>query len=60
MDAFLLPNGNLLIPKRAVSSDGTLGDGSVEATPDDPDYKSWMAWYERQGRQPPLLDEGGD
>ncbi len=38
-----LANGRLLIPARAESSDGTLGDGMVEIGPDHPDYAKWLA-----------------
>jgi hypothetical protein len=38
--AILLPNGNLLIPKRA-ESDGVLGDGMVEIAPEHPDFADW-------------------
>ena len=36
-----LPNGNLLVPKRA-EGDGWVGDGLVEIGPDDPEYKRWI------------------
>lgn len=38
-----LANGRLLIPARAESSDGTLGDGMVEIGPDHPEYAKWLA-----------------
>lgn len=43
MNARRLANGRLLIPVRAESSDGTLGDGMVEIGPDHPDYAAWLA-----------------
>jgi len=43
MNAQGLANGRLLIPVRAESSDGTLGDGMVEIGPDHPDYAEWLA-----------------
>ena len=43
MEAIKLENGNLLIPKRAEDEEGKIiGDGMVEITPDDPDYKRWL------------------
>jgi hypothetical protein len=36
-----LPNGNLLIPKRAEGPNGIIGDGMIEITSDDPEYKEW-------------------
>ncbi len=43
MKAKRLANGRLLIPMRAESSDGTLGDGMVEIGPAHPDYAEWLA-----------------
>ena len=43
MNAQRLANGRLLIPMRAESSDGMLGDGMVEIGPDHPDYAEWLA-----------------
>ena len=38
-----LPNGNLLVPVRAESDDGTIvGDAWVEIGPDHPEYASWL------------------
>jgi hypothetical protein len=36
-----LPNGNLLIPKRAEGPNGTIGDGMIEIAPNDPEFKKW-------------------
>ena len=39
-----LPNGNLLIPARAESDDGTvIGDGMIEIGPEHPDFAAWSA-----------------
>lgn len=38
-----LPNGNLLIPKRAESDDGMIGDGMIEIDPSHPDFEMWLA-----------------
>lgn len=56
MEAYLLPNGNLLVPKRA-EGDGVLGDGFVEVGTDDDEYKAWMRYYKEQGREPPKREE---
>ena len=37
-----LPNGNLLIPKRAEGPHREIGDGAVEIGPDDPEYERWL------------------
>ena len=43
-----LPNGNLLVPKRAVDEKtGAIGDGLVEIGPSDPDYEAWVRYLER-------------
>jgi hypothetical protein len=42
----MLPNGNLLVPMRA-ESDGVIGDGLVEITPEHPDYQHWLEYLER-------------
>ena len=51
MEAIELENGNLLIPKRAVSDDDTpiIGDGMEEITPDDSDYKKWLPFVRSEG-----------
>lgn len=54
MRAYKLPNGNLLIPKRA-EGDGVIGDGSDEVAPNSPEYQQWMRWYARRGETPPAL-----
>ena len=42
MKATRLPNGNLLVPMRAESDDGTLvGHGMVEIGPEHPEYAAW-------------------
>jgi hypothetical protein len=43
-----LSNGNLLVPARAESDEGVIGDGMVEIGPDDPDYDEWVRQLERQ------------
>jgi hypothetical protein len=57
VDAYRLPNGNLLVPRRAEAG-GVVGDGMVEIGPDDPDYKTWADYYARQGKEPPPLPPG--
>ena len=52
MTAYRLPNGNLLVPKRAEGK-GVLGDGLVEVGPDTPEYEAWTAYFERTGTKPP-------
>jgi hypothetical protein len=43
-----LPNGHLLVPKRAVDEKtGTIGDGLVEIGPGDPEYEAWVRYLER-------------
>ncbi len=43
MDAIKLPNGNLLIPKRAESDEtGVVGDGMVEVEPGTEEYEEWL------------------
>jgi hypothetical protein len=37
----------LLVPMRAESDDGVIGDGAVEIGPDHPQYESWAAYLER-------------
>ncbi len=53
MQARKLPNGNLLVPMRAVSADGNLlGDGMVEIGPSNPEYKNWLKDAERPNPEP--------
>ena len=51
MEAIKLENGNLLIPKRAVSDDENpiIGDGIEEITPDDPEYEKWLPFVRAEG-----------
>ena len=41
MNAYVLSNGNYLVPKRAESGDGVIGDGVEVISPDHPDFKAW-------------------
>ena len=41
MNVRRLPNGHLLVPRRAESGDGTVGDGMVEVEPGTPEYGEW-------------------
>ena len=50
MYAIKLKNGNLLVPRRAVSEDGVTGDAVIEITNDDPEWEEWLA--EAEGRKP--------
>ena len=36
-----LPDGRIVVPKRAEGEDGTIGDAMVPIGPDDPDYEGW-------------------
>lgn len=44
MHAYLLPNGNLMVPLRAESADGTIGDAMVEVEEGSPLYEEWLPW----------------
>lgn len=46
IDPKKLPNGKLLVPRRAEGPGGMIGDGLVEIGPDDPEYADWLAWIE--------------
>ena len=46
MIAVLLPNGNILAPKRAEDGAGIVGDAMVEIGPDDPDFAVWMEYLQ--------------
>ena len=41
MNAWILPNGNLLVPMRAVSDDGIVGDAMIEVSPDSDEGKAY-------------------
>ena len=42
MEAERLPNGNILIPIRAVDEEsGIIGDAMIEIDPSHPDFKEW-------------------
>ena len=43
-----LPNGNLLVPRRAEGPEGLIGDGVEEIGPDDPDFEPAMREYKLQ------------
>lgn len=55
-----LDNGNLLVPVRAESEDGTIGDGVREIGPDHPDYSGWVRWIEAHPDQAQEHPEGDD
>lgn len=38
-----LEDGRIVVPKRAESEDGMIGDSMVPIGPDDPDYEDWDA-----------------
>jgi hypothetical protein len=40
--AYKLPDGGLMVPARAESEDGVIGDGMVRVSPGDPDYERWL------------------
>jgi hypothetical protein len=41
MNAYELSDGNYLVPTRAESLDGVIGDGMNVITPEHQDYKAW-------------------
>jgi hypothetical protein len=47
MEPKRLKTGNLLVPMRAESSDGTIGDAMIEIKPEDPLYKKWEKYLAR-------------
>jgi hypothetical protein len=51
-----LPDGRLLVPMRAESPDGTIGDALVEIGPDHPDYAGWA---QHSGEVPSVQARGG-
>lgn len=46
MKAYRLPNGNMMVPKRAESDAGHLGDGMIEVKPGSPDYQAWLPYLQ--------------
>ena len=44
MNAKELPNGRLLVPRRAEGPRGEIGEGMVEIGPDDPAFEVWADW----------------
>jgi hypothetical protein len=44
MKAFLLPNGNMLVPLRAEGPGGIIGDGLIEVGPSNPEFDAWLKW----------------
>lgn len=46
MNAILLPNDRMLIPIRAESPQGDIGDGMIEIGADDPRYEEWLPFAE--------------
>lgn len=44
MNAYVLPNGNLMVPLRAESADGVIGDGMVVAEAGSTLYEEWLPW----------------
>lgn len=51
MKAERLPNGNMLIPKRAEEPDGVIGDGVIEVTSDDSEFKLWDEFLRREAEE---------
>lgn len=47
-----LPNGSLVVPKRA-ESNGIIGDGAVILKPGDPEYDEWDRFMASQA--PPAV-----
>ena len=52
MDAHLLPDGRILVPRLALG-DGLRGDGVVALDPSDPLAREWIEWYEGRGLMMP-------
>lgn len=46
MSAIKLPNGNLLIPVRAESDDGIIGDAMLEIDESNPLYTEWLQYLD--------------
>jgi hypothetical protein len=46
MRAIRLPNGRLLISKRAEGPNGMIGEGMVEVGSGDPVYEAWLPFAE--------------
>mgnify|MGYP003612350346 CR=1 FL=1 len=44
MIAKKLDNGRILVPARAESDSGVIGDGMTTIGPDHPDYPEWDSW----------------
>ena len=42
-----LSDGTLVVPRR-IEVDGMVGDGVDEFTPTHPEYRRWLAAYERE------------
>jgi hypothetical protein len=51
----------ILIPARAESEDGTIGDGVIEIMPGHPDYDEWLAFLEgKEGLEGRICQESED
>ena len=61
MYARRLPNGDLLIPVRAESKDGAVGDALKAIGPGHPDYEAWLPFVRGEAREDerPRRDGGG-
>jgi hypothetical protein len=57
VQAFRLPDGKILIPKRATGP-GIIGDGYVAVPADDPEAKKWLDYYRRRNRPMPDAPPG--
>jgi hypothetical protein len=44
--AYKLPDGDLMVPMRAESDDGVIGDAMVRVSPGDPLYEAWLPHVE--------------
>ncbi len=52
MEAYLLPNGNMMVPK--CGDDGDIHiDYYEEVRPGSADYKEWVEWFRRIGEEVP-------
>lgn len=49
MDAYLLPNGRMMVPAPAYTG-ATMGDGMVEVGEGDPLYAAWLPWLSSESK----------
>ena len=59
MQAYILPSGKWLVPKRA-EHEGVIGDGMDVVEASDPEALAWAGWYESRREEPPVREEDED